>query len=73
MGTVYAKGVGTIVVLLLDGLSRTFTLWYAIVPHSLNNNPLISWGCLAYSYNNNVHIRQNSMETYEGREDTVFL
>ena len=43
MGMVYLKGVGTIVLLLLDRLSRTFTLWYAIVPHSLNNNPLSSW------------------------------
>ena len=29
------KGVGTVVVLLLDRISRNFTLWYAIVPHSL--------------------------------------
>ncbi len=43
MGTVYAKGVGTIVVLLLDRLSRTFTLWYAIVPHSLTIIRYSSW------------------------------
>ena len=43
MGTVYAKGVGTIVVLLLDRLSRTFTLWYAIVPHSLTIIRFSSW------------------------------
>ena len=43
MGMVYLKGVGIVVVLLLDRLSRTFTLWYAIVPHSLTIIRYSSW------------------------------
>lgn len=47
MGMVYLKGVGTVVVLLLDRLSRTFTLWYAIVPHSLTIIRYSSWELIA--------------------------
>lgn len=38
---------GTVVVLLLDRLSRTFTLWYAIVPHSLTIIRYSSWELIA--------------------------
>ena len=54
MGTVYAKGVGTIVVLLLDRLSRTFTLWYAIVPHSLTIIRFSSWELISINQDNNM-------------------